>query len=238
MEVTDRRHRRGRLASAPLAGSLVLGFMLSFIGTAPGAHAASPVEEFSLLPGVPARNGDNFSVPEFVLDEPAGGAANASETEQAWQSLRAEYVGPGGGPFENWSVTDWGPGWFTLLVTLGGQQVAMIEGGQAILVLNASVQVDGQVLGASGTIGSATLLSATVPSGWWTTWFGIDSPPPSADASLQGVLDWLAWWGGSTAGRASYAAATLIAIGLYLWEGHKLARRALAGGPNRTREAT
>jgi hypothetical protein len=238
MMVTDGWRTRGRFASASLALFLALGFTLSFIGSAPGARAASPVEEFSLLPGVPARNGDDFSVPEFVLDEPAGGAANASETEQAWQSLRAEYIGPGGGPFENWSVTDWGLGWFTLLLALGGPQVAMIEAGQAILVLNAFVQADGQVLGASGTIGSATLLSATVPSGWWTTWFGIDSPPPSADASLQGILDWLAWWGGSTAGRASYAAATLIAIGLYLWEGHKLARRALSGGPNRTREAT
>jgi len=51
---------------------------------------------------------------------------------------------------------------------------------------------------------------------------------------VQGILDDLAWFGSSTAGRAAYAATTIVAVLLYLWEGHKLARAKLLGGPSRS----
>ena len=221
---------------AALAISFAIACLFPALGP-PDQPLATP-QYFSLEPGTPARSGDNFSVPIFVLGEPGGGPANRSDTEQAWQSLHVTYVGPAGGDFGNWSVTTWGPGWFALLASLSDGEVSSIDAGGAILALNATVEEDGTVLAASGTIGADTLLSATVPTGWWTTWFGIGSPPPPANPTLQGVLDWLAWWGDSTPGRASYAAATLVAIGLYLWEGHKLARRALTGAPRRAGEAT
>ncbi len=228
----------GSFGPAAFVVSLAVASLLPALGIASAAHALTPPEYFSLEPGTPERSGDNFTVPIFVLGEPGGGPANASETEQAWQTLRVTYVGPAVGDFGNWSVTNWGPGWFALLASLNDGEVYSIDAGGAILVLSASVEEDATVLAASGTIGAETLLSATVPAGWWTTWFGIGSPPPPTNPTLQGVLDWLAWWGDSTAGRASYAGATLVAIGLYLWEGHKLARRALSGAPRRAGETT
>jgi hypothetical protein len=193
------------------------------------------VQYFRLAPGTPTESGTTFDVPVFVLGEPAGAGANGSETKQAWQDLQVEYLGPIPGRFENWSVPSWGTGRFDLHMVLTNTEVSAIEDGQAILALNSSIVVDGSVLGASGQVDGPILSSSVVAGTWWNTIFGIPTPPPDPSlSSVQGILDDLAWFGSSTAGRAAYAATTIVAVMLYLWEGHKLARAKLLGPPSRS----
>jgi hypothetical protein len=204
----------------------------------PGPATATPqdfpaVQYFRLAPGTPTESGTTFDVPVFVLGQPAGGEANGSETKQAWQDLQVEYLGPIPGQFENWSVPSWGAGRFDLQLVLTDPEVSAIEDGQAILALNSSIVVDGSVLGASGQVDGAILSSSAVVGTWWNTVFGIPTPPPDPSlSSVQGILADLAWFGSSTAGRAAYAATTIVAVLLYLWEGHKLARAKLLGRPS------
>ncbi|MGI0151981.1 MAG: hypothetical protein ACREC5_08610, partial [Thermoplasmata archaeon] len=79
----------------------------------------------------------------------------------------------------------------------------------------------------SGTIGAAELAAAIAPATWWETWFGATTPPPDTD-SIGGVLAFLAWLDGTTTGRALYMLTTLVAVSLYLYEGHKLAKARIA----------
>ncbi len=142
-------------------------------------------------------------------------------------------------PFVNWSVLSWGAGRFDLQLSLTDAEVGAIEGGQALLALNSSVLFGSSVLGAAGIIDGAVLSSSTLVGAWWSTVFGIQTPPPDPSfSSLQGIVEDLAWFGASTAGRAAYAATTIVAVLLYLWEGHKLARAKLTGRkPGARREA-
>jgi hypothetical protein len=219
---------------------LVVLVTLAAACLAPSSPAAATTQDlpvvqyFRLTPGTPTESGTTFDVPVFVLGQPGGGDANGSETKQAWQDLQVEYLGPIPGPFENWSVPFWGAGRFELQLVLTGTEVTSIEGGQAILALNSSIVVDGSVLGASGQVDGAILSSSAVVGTWWNTVFGIPTPPPDPSlSSVEGILADLAWFGGSTAGRAAYAATTIVAVMLYLWEGHKLARAKLLGRPSR-----
>jgi len=232
--------RRLTMMGLPLRVLVVLVTLGGAWLAPPGPAVATPqdfpaVQYFRLAPGTPTESGTTFDVPVFVLGEPAGAGANGSETKQAWQDLQVEYLGPIPGPFENWSVPSWGAGRFDLQLVLTNTEVGAIEGGQAILALNSSIVVDGSILGASGQVDGAILSSSVVPGTWWTTIFGIPTPPPDPSlSSVQGILDDLAWFGSSTAGRAAYAATTIVAVMLYLWEGHKLARAKLLGPPSRS----
>ena len=198
-------------------------------------RTSRPYSTSASLPALRRSRGRPSTYRSSSSVEPAGAGANGSETKQAWQDLQVEYLGPIPGPFENWSVPSWGAGRFDLQLVLTNTEVGAIEGGQAILALNSSIVVDGSVLGASGQVDGAILSSSVVAGTWWTTIFGIPTPPPDPSlSSVQGILDDLAWFGSSTAGRAAYAATTIVAVLLYLWEGHKLARAKLLGRPSRS----
>jgi hypothetical protein len=214
---------------------LALGSPL--LGTARAAGtAASPVEYYRLAPGTPTEESSTYALPIFVVAEPAGSVANRSVTQQAWQELQVVEVGTPTVPFLNWSVPDGSTGAFELVLSLTAEEVHAIVGGQAILALNSSIRVGSTVVGAAGIIDGAVLDSATVVGSWWSAVFGIPTPPPDPTlSSLPGILDDLAWFGASTAGRATYAATTIVAVLLYLWEGHKLARAKLSGDQSRSR---
>jgi hypothetical protein len=228
------------LRGAPVVS--LVGAVTLLAALVPSAGATSPsssgVEYFDLDPGTPTQSGTTFSVPVFVIAEPAGFAASPGEVQQVWQNLVVVYLGDVGSVPVNWSVTTWGTGSFDLQLPLSPYEIASVESGAALLALNSSVVVAGSAVSASGLIDGAVLNSSIVAGAWWSTLFGIATPPPDPSfSSLQGIVDDLAWFGGSTAGRAAYAAATIVAILLYLWEGHKLARAKLLGTGSR-REAS
>jgi len=220
---------RGVLLGAGLTAAAALAMLVLL---SQSAAAASPgLQYFALDVGAPNEVaepwGAQFAVPVFVLGEPAGSPATAEETLQAWETLSVAYLGPSSAP-DNWSVSGWGPGEFTLVLNLTSPEITAVDDAQALIALNSSVEVGTSVYGASGTIGSATLTSAILASGWWSEWFGINTPPPDPSmSSFSGIVADLAWWGNSTAGRASYAATTIVAVTLYLYQGHKLARQAV-----------
>jgi hypothetical protein len=227
--------RRARVLTAPLALAATLLVAVG-VGTASPSDL-SGVQYFRLDPGTPTETGTMFDIPVFVLGQPAGGPANLSETTQAWQDLQVQFLNATPAPFTAWSVREWGAGRFDLDLALTSAQAGAVEDGQALLTLNSSVVVDGTVLGASGQVDGAVLSSAIVIGAWWSNVFGIPTPPPDPSlSSLHGIVDDLAWFGDSTAGRAAYAATTLVAILLYLWEGHKLARAKLLGRPSHSRQ--
>lgn len=230
--------RRGTFVGAALVVALTVLLLASpLMGTARATGtAASAVEYYRLDPGTPTEESSTYALPVFVLAEPVGSVANRSVTRQAWQSLQIVDVSTPTVPFHNWSVPDWSTGEFELVLSLTAEEVDAIEGGQAILALNSSIRVGSTVVGAAGIIDGAVLGSAVVEGSWWSTVFGIPTPPPDPTlSSLPGILDDLAWFGASTAGRATYAATTIVAVLLYLWEGHKLARAKLSGDPPRSR---
>jgi hypothetical protein len=233
----------GPLLAVALVAALacLLLVLPSVRGEGPAAApAAAAVQYFRLDPGTPTQADTTFDVPVFVMGEPAGSVANRSEVQQTWQDLQVVYLNDTPETFNNWSVPSWGMGRFDLRLSLANAEVGAIEGGQAILALNSSVVVGTTILGAAGTIDGPVLGSSIVTGSWWSTIFGIQTPPPDPTfSSLQGIIDDLAWFGSSTAGRAAYAATTLVAVTLYLWEGHKLAKARLLGAPAKTRrEAT
>jgi hypothetical protein len=194
------------------------------------SRSSSGVEYFDLDPGTPTQSGTTFLVPIFVIAEPAGFAASPGEVQQIWQNLVVNCLSDGGSQSVNWWVSTWGTGSFELQLSLSPSEIASVESGAALLALNSSVVVAGSAVSASGLIDGAVLNSAIVAGAWWSALFGIATPPPDPSfSSLQGIIDDLAWFGSSTAGRAAYAAATIVAILLYLWEGHKLARAKLLG---------
>ncbi len=215
----------------------VLSLGSPLLGTARAAgSSASAVEYYRLDPGTPTEESSTYALPIFVVAEPVGSVANRSVTQQAWQGLQVVEVGTPTVPFLNWSVPDWSTGAFELALSLTAEEVHAIVGGQAILALNSSIRVGSTVVGAAGIIDGAVLDSATVVGSWWSAVFGMSTPPPDPTlSSLPGILDDLAWFGASTAGRATYAATTIVAVLLYLWEGHKLARAKLSGDPSRSR---
>ena len=229
---------RGIFVGVALVAVLtVLALVSPLLGTARAAgSSASAVEYYRLDPGTPTEETSTYALPIFVLAEPVVSVANRSVTQQAWQELQVVEVGTPTVPFLNWSVPDWSAGAFELVLSLTAGEVSAIEGGQAILALNSSIRAGSTVVGAAGVIDGAVLGSAVVEGSWWSTVFGIPTPPPDPTlSSLPGILDDLAWFGASTAGRATYAATTIVAVLLYLWEGHKLARAQLSGNPPRPR---
>ena len=229
---------RGIFVGVALVAALTLLSLGSpLLGTARAAgSSASPVEYYRLDPGTPIEESSTYALPIFVVAEPVGSVANRSVTQQAWQDLQVVDVGTPTVPFLNWSVPEWSTGEFELVLSLTAGEVSAIEGGRAILALNSSIRIGSTVVGAAGIIDGATLSSATLVGSWWSTVFGIPTPPPDPTlSSLPGILDDLAWFGASTAGRATYAATTIVAVLLYLWEGHKLARAKLSGDPPRSR---
>jgi hypothetical protein len=218
---------KGVLLGAGLTAAAALAMLVLLSQSA--AAAPPGLQYFALDAGAPNEAiepwGAQFAVPVFVLGEPAGSPATEEETLQAWETLSVTYLGPSPAP-DNWSVSSWGTGEFTLVLNLTSSEITAVDDAQALIALNSSVEDASSVYGASGTIGSGTLSSAILASGWWSEWFGINTPPPDPSiSSLGGIVADLAWWGNSTAGRASYAATTIVAVTLYLWEGHKLARK-------------
>ena len=227
------------MPGGPFLAAAIVAVVALVLAASPSARAATPpdaaVDYFTLDPGTPVQDGTTFTLPIFVLGEPAGSAANATEVQQAWQNLQVLYLSSAPTEFVNWTVPSWTEGGFDLVLTPTSTQVAAVEGGDAMLALNSSVVVGGLVLGAAGLIDGPLLASSVVVGAWWSTLFGIQTPPPDPSvSSLQGVISDLAWFGSSTAGRAAYAAATIVAILLYLWEGHKLAKAKILGTPSGT----
>ncbi len=194
------------------------------------AQGSEALQYYLLEPGTPTADGDVFQVPIFMLGEPAGSPANASEVRQAWEDLSLLYLNDSPGPFSNWSVPSWGPGRFDLRLVFVSSEIAAIDSGQALLALNSSVVVGSTVYGAAGTVDGAVLSSSIVEGSWWASWFGIPNPPPSTNpASLSAVLADLAWFGDSTAGRALYASTALLAALLYLLQAHRIAKERVFG---------
>lgn len=230
-----------RLATVPGFAAAMLAILALSLPQA-AAGAAQGAQSFVLDPGTPNEapnpQGAEFAVPVFVLGEPAGSSATSSETLQSWETLSVDYLGPHAA-VDNWTVSSWSPGEFVLQLNLSNLEIATVGSGQALIVLNSSVEVNSVDYSASGTIGAGTLDSAILPGGWWSEWFGINLPPPNRNASsLGGIVADLAWWGDSTAGRASYAATTIVAVTLYLYQGHKLARKAVVEHSAKPREAS
>ena len=229
------------MAGGPLLAAALVAVLACLLLVVPGVRGEGPasseaaaVQYFRLDPGTPTQTGTTFDVPVFVMGEPAGSVANRSEVQQTWQDLQVVYLGDTPTIFTNWSVSSWGLGRFDLRLSLTNAEVGAIEGGQALLALNSSVMLGPTILGAAGTIDGPVLVSSIVVGSWWSTIFGIQTPPPDPTfSSLQGIVNDLAWFGSSTAGRAAYAATTLVAVTLYLWEGHKLAKARLLGAPTK-----
>ena len=219
----------------PAAGSQPsVAFSEAYVPIAPtGPPRGAPgAAYFSIVPGTATKTRgsgfDLFVVPEFVLAEPVGAATNLSVTNQVWETLQLAYLGDTT-PFENWSVSEPLAGKFTLTLNLTDEVAAQIEAGASVLALSAEVVIGNSTLGASGTIGATVLSGATTGSGWWSTWFGMPGPPPGELTTVNGVVADLAWLGESETGRAIYMGSTLVAVALYLWEGHKLAKARLTG---------
>jgi hypothetical protein len=221
-------------AATIIAAGLVLALSLSSgaigaVSFSPPADAA--VQYFRFQSGTPTEDqSDVFHIPEYVLGEPAGAPANLSEVRQAWEDLTVLYLNDTPALFENWSVPSFGPGRFTLRLQLTSSEIGVIESGQAVLALNSSIVVGGDVLGAAGLVDGTVLSSSIILGAWWNNLFDIQTPPPSSDPTTLGdVIDDLAWFGESTAGRALYAAVTLCAVLLYVYEGQRLAKERLVG---------
>jgi len=213
--------------------------LLASVAGSPAASAAS-YSYVELEPGTPtASSGANataatttFAIPVFALYEPGGGPTNSTATEEIAYDLSVLFVGQGTSPLVNWTLSNVVAGSFELTLVLSASQVSAVEHGDALVSLNATLQAEaGGTLAASGTIGAATLSAAIAPPTWWEIWFGASTPPPNTD-SLYGVLQFLAWMDGTTTGRALYMLTTLVAVSLYLWEGHKLARARVAAKPS------
>ncbi|MHB8430190.1 MAG: hypothetical protein ACYDDZ_06620 [Acidimicrobiales bacterium] len=230
------------MAGEPLLVVILVAVLACVLLLIPGAQgtaraSSAAVQYFRLDPGTPTQTGGSFDIPVFVIGEPAGSSANLSETRQAWQDLQVNYLNETPGPLTNWSVSTWGPGRFDLQLVLTATEIGAVDGGQALLALNSSVVVDSSVVGAAGIVDGPVLSSSIVVGAWWNTLLGIPTPPPDPTfSSLQGIIGDLAWFGSSTAGRAAYAATTIVAVMLYLWEGHKLARAKIVGQPSAPRK--
>lgn len=219
-----------------IATFLAIGLLVAVGGQSDMVSAApmpglgsSAVQYFRFVPGTPTEDlAGTFHIPEYVLGEPAGAPANLSEVRQAWEDLILLYLNATPTPFADWSVPSFGQGRFDLRLQLTPSEVDAIESGQAVIALNSSVVVDGGVLGAAGLIDGTVLSSSIILGAWWNDLFDIETPPPSSNPrSLGDVIGDLAWFGGSTAGRALYAAVTLSAVLLYVYEGQRLAKERL-----------
>ena len=211
----------------------ILSLFVLVVAAAPnGSAAAAAVQSYRLVPGTPTESAEVFLVPVFVLGEPAGSPANQSDVRQVWEDLTILYLNETPGQFENWSVPSWGAGRFDLRLVLAAPEVGDIEAGQALLALNSSVAVGSAIYGAAGLIDGTVLSSSVVEGAWWNTLFDIQNAPPVLSPhSLPDVVEDLAWFGSSTAGRALYAAVTLCAVGVYVFEAQKLAKERLANKP-------
>jgi hypothetical protein len=219
------------VATFLMAGLLVAigGLSGTISAESTSSLASSAVQYFRLVPGTPTEDLEGvFHIPEFVLGEPAGAPANLSEVRQAWEDLSILYLNASPARFPNWSVSSFGEGWFGLRLSLSKAEIGSIDSGQAILALNSSIVVGNETLGAAGLIDGAVLSSSIILGAWWNDLFDIETPPPSSNPrSLGDVIGDLAWFGGSTAGRALYAAVTLSAVLLYVYEGQRLAKERL-----------
>lgn len=209
-----------RIVVLVLLGTALIAFL-----AAPASGAAETYSYVSLEPGTPsASNGTTFDIPVFAFYEPGGGPVSGTTTAQIAYNLEVDFVGSGAPARVNWSVSSVAVGSFELDLALTASQVSMVVGGGGVLSLNATILAPGGgTFAASGTIGGAVLSAATAPPTWWETWFGAATPPPATD-SLGGTLAFLAWLDGTTTGRALYMLTTLVAVTLYLYEAHKLAR--------------
>ncbi len=176
-------------------------------------------------------DGAVFTVREFVLTEPSGSVPTSEVTRQVWEDLVITLIG-GPGTSDNWNVRTSGVGYFDLLLNLTSAQIIAVEGGSGLIELNSTVRVGNLTLPASGQITGPTLVAATPPTGWWSTWFGMPNPPPNAD-SVEGAFAFLAWLDQSVTGRALYMVVTLVAVTVYVYEAHKLARSKITGQPTR-----
>ena len=218
--------------------SCLLALTAIVAATAP-ATASAPVQSFQLEPGTPQQLyqqfPDVFAVTEFVISEPGGAPANQTQTRQAWENLQVSVVGVSG-PTENWSVTDWSAGYFVLVLNMTAGAVSAVEAGQALVELSSTIMVGGVAIAASGQIDGAVLSSATPLSGWWVAWFGMPTPPPPVN-SIEGAFAFLAWMDQSVTGRALYMLVTLVAVTIYVYEAHRLAKSKIVGHPARKPEA-
>lgn len=210
--------------AGPMMLTLLGGVLVAAL-VVPAPAAGSSYSYVSLEPGIPDQtNGSTFEVPVFAFYEPGGGPTNRTATAEIAYNLELLYVGTGAASRVNWTVSAVALGSFDLELELTAAQVGATEAGEGIVSLNATLPgTGGGAIAASGEITGTTLLSATAPSTWWETWFGASTPPPDTD-SVGGIFAFLAWMDSTTTGRALYMVTTLVAILLYLYEGHKLAR--------------
>jgi hypothetical protein len=184
---------------------------------------------YRLIGGTPTRTGNTFTFPVFV-ELMNGGVANASLTGQVCRGLSVTFVNATETSALNWTPAGCGSGRLSITVPLTEAQAAETSTGSAILTLTAPVQSGTFTNLAGGVLSSQQVSAATSSTGWWSTVFGISTPPPSQNlSSIGGVVADLAWWGDSTAGRATYAATTILAVLIYLREAHRMTRERMAG---------
>ncbi|MCI4345869.1 MAG: hypothetical protein L3K07_03855 [Thermoplasmata archaeon] len=185
---------------------------------------------YRLTPGTVIRAGLVYELPIFV-GLMSGGLANATVTSRAASGLEVAYVaGTGTLTTPTWETSNLGAGSFTLTVNLSSSEADQIANGSSVVTLSAPVTIGTFTNLAGGVIGPSSFTNETEPSGWWSTIFGIQTPPPSDDPTTVGeIIADLAWFGDSTAGRAMYALVTLVAVITYVLAAHKQARRAISG---------
>ncbi len=185
---------------------------------------------YRLSPGTVLRAGLVYEVPIFVALM-SGGLANATVTSRAAVGLEVSYVtGAGVSTVPTWATSNLGAGSFTLTVNLTGSEADQVANGSSVVTLSAPVTIGTFTNLAGGVIGPSSFTNETQPSGWWSTIFGIETPPPSADpVTIEEIIADLAWFDGSTAGRAMYALVTIIAVLAYILAAHKAARQKING---------
>lgn len=114
---------------------------------------------YHLQPGMAIRTGNTFSVP-IVVTTGTGLPANYTATQAIQRALVLTYLNGTGSYATSFFVNGSAPGQFWLTITLSPSQVADIEGGTAIAILTAVVNIGNPPGAAAGAIGAAVLESA------------------------------------------------------------------------------
>jgi hypothetical protein len=190
---------------------------------------ANATYSYRLIGGAPSRVGNTFTFPVFV-ELMNGAIANASLTGQVCKGLTVTFVNATETTPISWTSTSCAAGRMTLVLPLTSQQATATSAGSGIITLSAPVTAGTFTNLAGGFLSSQQLNKASSPGDWWSTIFGIATPPPAQNITGVGdVIADLAWFGDSTAGRALYALTSIVAILVYVHETHKMARRRIAG---------
>jgi hypothetical protein len=171
---------------------------------------------YKLTVGTPEHIGGEFDLPVFV-QLMNGTVANATISDEVCGNLSVTFINASAATPVNATTTGCGVGHLDVDVSLSSTEVNQTGSGAGILTLTSPVRSGTFTNLAAGAIAGQEFAEATAPPSWWLTFFGITTAPPVADpASVSDVVRDLAWWGSSTAGRATYALATIAAVAFYI----------------------